>query len=188
MGSRSIILFESDRLVFRKWRPEDRKPFSTMNSDPLVMEFFPSILTEDESNVLVDRIEGWMGIRGYGLWAVETKRGNDFIGYIGFNYVTFESNFTPCVEIGWRLRKEEWGKGYATEGARRCLEYGFINLHFEEVYSFTSVKNIRSVNVMKKIGLNYVGTFLHPKLEHSSLLKEHALYRMKRDEFLSKSI
>lgn len=168
------------RLRFRTWLETDRQPFAELNADPVVMEFFPKTLDRAESDAFVDRIERHLGGRNYGLWAVELLANQKFIGYIGFNYTGFQSEFTPCIEIGWRLARAFWGKGYATEGATACLKYGFAQLRFDKVYSFTSVLNKRSERVMQKIGMHRAKTFMHPKLEPSHPLCEHVLYHVNR--------
>lgn len=172
--------FESERLRFRHWSKEDQRPFQIINSDPDVMEFMPKILCADESDAFIGRIEKHFEDHGFGLWAVEEKATSSFIGYIGFYTAEFESEFTPCIEIGWRLAKEHWYKGYATEGAMACLGYGFSKLGLNEVYSFTSVVNTRSINVMEKIGLTKAGEFEHPKLEEGHPLRRHVLYHTYR--------
>jgi ribosomal-protein-alanine N-acetyltransferase len=176
------VIIETERLILRTWHHDDRRPFSLMNADPEVMEFFPKLLTSAESDAFVDRIESGMRERGYGLWATELKGAGRFMGFIGFNYTDFPSDFTPCIEIGWRLAGEFWGMGYATEGARACLDFGFGTLDFAEVYSFTSASNIRSESVMKKIGMKKVKDFKHPKLDASNPLCDHVLYRIAASE------
>lgn len=106
------------------------------------------------------------------------------IGFIGFHIATFEADFTPCIEIGWRLKRDAWGKGYATEGARACLEFGFTNLNFKEVYSFIAKINKPSQNVMKKIGMHYVKDFNHPKIERNSNLCRHVLYVIRNTDMV----
>lgn len=115
---------------------------------------------------------------------MEVKATNEFIGFIGFHTATFESDFTPCIEIGWRLKKEAWGKGYATEGAKACLEYGFEELGFDEIYSFTADINEPSKQVMRKIGLKFLTEFDHPKVDPDSTLREHVLYYVQRNVWL----
>lgn len=107
---------------------------------------------------------------------MEVKESKEFIGFIGFHRPSFEADFTPCIEIGWRLKRDAWGKGYATEGAKACLKYGFTELNFKEVYSFTAKINKPSEKVMKKIGMQYVKEFDHPKLEPNNKLCKHVLY------------
>lgn len=177
------IYFTTDRLIFREWEERDKVAFRLMNQDPRVMEFFPSILTDEESDLFCKRIIEEFQNEGYGLYAVENKHNNEFIGFIGFHKATFDAPFTPCVEIGWRLKYEAWGNGYATEGAKACLKHGFEELGFDKVYSFTAKVNQRSENVMKKIGMKKVGEFLHPKLPKESVLAEHVLYRIDVDSF-----
>lgn len=170
-------IFESERLGFRKWLPSDAEPFASMNGDPVVMEFFPKMLTREESDAFIARIEASFAQYGYEFWAVEEKTSRNFIGFIGFAHPRFEAPFTPCIEIGWRLAKEFWNKGYATEGARACLEYGFNELGFTEVLSFTAVTNVRSERVMQKIGMEKIGEFDHPSVDPASSLYRHVLYR-----------
>ena len=151
-----------------------------MNQDPLVMEFFPNPLSQAESADSYKRITAFIEQRGFGLFAAEEKESETYIGFIGFNEPTFSSYFTPCVEIGWRLDRRFWNHGYATEGAKACLEYGFSQLDFAEVVSFTSLMNTKSINVMKKIGMTFAGEFEHPNVEWGHRLRKHILYKIVR--------
>lgn len=170
--------FSSDRLLFRSWNDSDRVVFREMNSDPDVLEFLHPPLSASQSDSFVDVIEDELQRMGWGLWAVETIEEGKFIGFIGFHQAQFEAPFTPCVEIGWRLKKEAWGRGYATEGARRCLKTGFDELNFQEVFSFTTASNVRSLKVMEKIGMKYSGSFDHPNVPEGDPLRPHLLYRI----------
>lgn len=178
-----MIYFESPRLRFRDWKDIDIEKFETINNDKEIMEFFPNILSKDETKKLYDVIRNEFKQYGYGLYAVEDKEHGNFIGFIGFHWARFESDFTPCIEIGWRLDKYAWGNGFATEGAKACLDYGFMNLGFDKIYSFTSKINVKSENVMKKIGLIKIGEFNHPKLDKDSNLLRHVLYCMTLNDF-----
>lgn len=173
-------LFTSDRLGFRNWIESDKEFFAKMCADKAVMEFFPSIRTKAESNALVERLQKHYIDFGFTFFAVDLLKTNKFIGFIGIINTSFESFFTPCVEIGWRLEKESWGFGYATEGAKRCLEFGFNELNFNEIYSITPLKNKNSENVMLKIGMKKQGTFEHPKIADGHWLKTELLYKIKR--------
>jgi [ribosomal protein S5]-alanine N-acetyltransferase len=173
-------IFESERLGFRKWLPSDAEPFASMNADTEVMEFFPKKLTREESDAFIESIENAFALRGYDMLAVEEKASEDFIGFIGFAHPRFEAPFIPCVEIGWRLDKKYWNKGYATEGAKACLDYGFRTLGFEEVLSFTGIVNVRSERVMQKIGMKKIGEFNHPSVDPSSHVYRHVLYRIRK--------
>ncbi len=114
------------------------------------------------------------------------KETGELIGFIGLNYTDWESNFTPAVEVGWRLGSQYWGKGYATEGAKACLEYGFKKCSLKEIISFTVPSNVRSIRVMEKIGLkrDMNGDFAHPKLAANHHLSQYILYRLSVDKYL----
>ena len=171
-----MVYLATERLVFRDWKEQDLTEFKKMNQDLMVMKYFSKTLTEEETESFYHRIQDNLNKFGYGLYAVETKVNNEFIGFIGFNQTTFKSEFTPCIEIGWRLKFEAWGYGYATEGAEACLKYGFDTLGFDKIYSFTAKVNLQSENVMKKIGLKKVMEFKHPNINDNNLLCEHVLY------------
>jgi ribosomal-protein-alanine N-acetyltransferase len=122
---------------------------------------------------------------GFGFWAVEERISGRFIGFIGLQWTNFEADFTPCVEIGWRLDKRYWRKGYATEGARACLDHAFHQSNLEEVYSFSARVNEPSEGVMKKIGMQKIGEFEHPNVHSRSKLASHVLYRTAVDNWLA---
>ncbi len=148
------------------------------------MEFFPKTLSQEESADSYKRITGFMEERGFGLFAVEEKESEEYIGFIGFNRPTFSSYFTPCIEIGWRLDRRFWNRGLATEGAKACLACGFSSLNFKEVVSFTSTINTKSINVMKKIGMTFDGEFEHPNVEEGHPLRKHVLYKISRPKMI----
>ncbi len=173
-----MIYLETTRLQLRDWKETDLDPFRRLNADDKVMTYFPKTLSSEETNAFYKSIVSEIKECGFGLYAVEEKTNNEFIGFIGFNRATFEADFTPCIEIGWRLKKEAWGKGYATEGAAACLEYGLTELNFNEVYSFTADVNQPSKKVMKKIGMNFIKIFNHPNVEEDSPLKKHVLFHI----------
>ncbi len=172
----------TERLWLRPWRRADRDAFAAMNSDPQVMEFFPSLMTREESDASVDRAEAHFAEHGYGIWVAEVPGEAAFIGFIGLWRPTIEAHFTPCVEIGWRLAAGFWGRGYATEGALASLKFGFESLGLEEIVSITSPLNLRSRRVMEKIGMtrDETGDFDHPRVPDGHVLKRHVLYRKKR--------
>ncbi len=176
----SKYIFESSRLGFRMWKESDREVFAKMNANKEVMRYFPKTLNSKEIDDFLNRVQEHFNEYGYGLWAVEIKDTKEFIGFIGFLNATFEAEFTPCTEIGWRLNNKYWNNGYATEGAKACLEYGFNNLNLNSIYSFTAEINQPSENVMRKIGLKKIGEFMHPKVEDGSPLKPHVLYKIEK--------
>lgn len=169
----------TDRLLLRGWRDADREPFATLNADPAVVEFLNGPLTRDQSDAMVDRIEAsWAG-KGYGLWAVQVVDGPEFIGYVGLWDALFEAPFTPAIEVGWRLARSAWGRGYASEAARAAVGYGYGTLGLPEVLSFTAATNLRSRAVMERIGMTRDpdGDFEHPAVPEGSPLRRHVLYR-----------
>ncbi len=169
------------RLLLRPWRDEDLAPFAALNGDPVVMEFFPSPLDRAESDAAAARIREHFAAHGYGLWAVEVPGVADFIGFVGLAVVSrFQAHFTPCVEIGWRLAREHWGRGYATEAARAALDHGFRDLAQKEIVSFTVPANLRSRAVMERIGMTRSpdDDFEHPLLPEGHPLRRHVLYRI----------
>ncbi len=173
----------TERLLLRCWRDEDLEPFANMNADPEVMRHFPAPLTRDESNQLAERIRQGFADNGFGLWAVEVKGGAAFIGFIGLAIPTFDAHFTPCVEVGWRLAADYWGNGFAPEGARAVLEFGFRQL--DEIVSLTAVQNLPSRRVMEKIGMTHDPSddFDHPSLPKGHRLERHVLYRVRQDSW-----
>jgi RimJ/RimL family protein N-acetyltransferase len=170
------------RLLLRQWRSSDRQPFSEMNADPRVMEFFPAPLSREESEALVDRIEQHFADHGFGIWAVEIPDLTPFAGFVGLAIPRFDAHFTPCVEIGWRLAARYWGLGFATEAARAVLNFAFGRIHLDEVVSMTSKCNERSRGVMQRIGMTYssLDDFLHPLVPKDHRLAPHVLYRARR--------
>lgn len=171
----------TQRLVLRRWQPADREPFAALNADPVVMEHFVAPLTRDQSDALVDRIEAAFEDDGWGLWAAEVPGVADCIGFIGLATPDFEAPFTPCVEVGWRLAKEHWGRGYAPEGATEALRFAFDDLGLDEVVSFTSVGNAKSRRVMEKIGMSHESAddFDHPRVPAGHRISHHVLYRIR---------
>ncbi len=162
----------TERLLMRGWTSADRDAFAEMNADPEVMEHFPSTLTREQSDAFVDRIERVFAEHGYGLWVLE--RNGVFLGFTGLWVPAFHASFMddlphPVVEVGWRLRRDAWGHGYATEAARASIEFGFETLGLPQVVSFTVVGNLRSQAVMKRLGMTLLTPYDHPVPGHEPL-------------------
>lgn len=172
------------RLLLRPWIAADCEPFASMNADPQVREHFPAVLSREESDASVARIEAHFAEHGYGFWAVEVPSVTPFAGMVGLAVVSFEAAFTPCVEIGWRLAVPHWGSGYATEAARAALAFGFDQLKLDEIVAFTVPGNIRSRRVMERIGMTHdpVDDFDHPSVADGHPFRKHVLYRIARGE------
>ena len=176
---------ETERLIMRRWREEDRAPFAAMNADPEVMEYFPAPLTRRESDAMIDRMERGFDEHGYGLWALEVRETGRFIGFTGLVWQRFDAPFLPALEVGWRLARDAWGKGYATEAARESLRFGFDELDLEEIVSFTVPANERSRRVMERLGMRHSPDedFEHPRVPPGHPLRRHVLYRLSRDAY-----
>lgn len=179
-----VVYLTTERLLLRQWTDSDLPLYVAMNADPEVMKYFPRLQTAEESSTFITAQSTKIAELGYGLFAVELKQSADFIGFIGLSIATFDADFTPCTEIGWRLRKEFWNKGYATEGARACLKFGFDNLQLDHIHSFTAVRNLPSERVMQKIGMTKIGEFQHPRVPVESDLRQHVLYSKARTEYI----
>lgn len=174
-----MIVIETARLRLRTWQSTDREPFARLNADPSVMEFLDGVISRQESDAVVDRIKAHFRQHGFGPFAMELRETEEFIGCIGPQVVAFESPFTPCVEIAWRLAFDQWGQGFATEAVRAVLHYCRETLGLREVVAFTVPANIRSRRVMEKSGFTHdpSGDFDHPNLPEGHPLRRHVLYR-----------
>ena len=161
------------RLLLRRWRETDHAPFATLNADPMVMEYFPDRLTRAESDEEIARIEAGFAAHGYGLWALEIRATGEFVGFTGLAIPSFNAHFTPAVEVGWRLARSAWGKGYATEAGLVSIAFGFRDAGLDEIVSFTSTTNVRSRAVMERVGMRNdpADNFDHPGLDETDLLR-----------------
>ncbi|MEE9336046.1 MAG: GNAT family N-acetyltransferase [Granulosicoccaceae bacterium] len=179
---------ETERLVLRRWKDSDRKPFAQMNANPKVMEYFSRLRTLEESENMIELCNSRIEEHGFSFWAVERKDSNQFIGFVGLSRYTADLPFCPCVEIGWRLSHQHWGHGFATEAAIKCLEVGFKQLALPEIVSFTPLLNQRSRNVMLKIGMtDCEKNFLHPSETAKSGLQVHCMYKINKKQWAEHS-
>lgn len=179
MGKNRYI-FKSERLGFRNWEKEDIAEFAKLNSDDDVMEHFPKTLSTDEVIELVDQLRNHLSQNGFTYYATEILETREFVGMIGLALQQYETKYTPAIDIGWRLKKKAWGKGYATEGAKRCLQYAFDELGLDKVISVCTISNIKSENVMKKIGMTKIGEFDHPEMINHPGYEKHFCYEINR--------
>ena len=176
-GRSSPIEFETERLRLLRWQERHVAPFAAMNADPDVMRWFPALQTPEQSRASIDFWLGQFDERGWSNWAVELRASGEFIGFTGLTVPWRPLPFSPCVEIGWRLASRHWHRGYATEGAKACLEVGFERLGLQEIVSFTALGNRPSRAVMERIGMTDTGRdFDHPALPEGSPLRRHCLY------------
>lgn len=178
----SAYIFNSERLGFRNWQDSDLKALAKMNADPRVMEYFPSTVDEIETAKFIARMQAEFAKHNFCYFAVDLLSSNEFIGFIGLSNKDFEADFTPCVDIGWRIDPDHWGKGYATEGAKACLDYGFNTIALTSIVSMAPKINKKSIAVMKKIGMQFETEFDHPALLDDERLKTCVLYKIERNE------
>jgi RimJ/RimL family protein N-acetyltransferase len=174
------MIIATDRLILRNWQPSDRTPFAELNRDPRVMEFISGVLSRAESDELASRSSAHLSRDGFGRYAAELRLTRAFIGFMGLSVPRFTTQFTPCVEIGWRLAHEYWRRGLATEGARAVAHHAFNDLRLPALVSFTVPGNMRSRRVMEKLGMTYdpADDFDHPTLPEGHPLRRHVLYRL----------
>ena len=177
------FIIETPRLLLGDWKENDLDIFATMNADSEVMRYFPEPYSEERTKQLYDDIQKEFAEFGYGLYATRERKSGRFIGFIGFHHANFEADFCPCIEIGWRLHKPFWNNGYATEGAKACLQHGFGKLGFDRIYSFTAIQNIPSQRVMQKIGMQEYSSFHHPKVPENHPLKPHICYVINKEDW-----
>lgn len=173
-------MIRTERLLLREWRESDRDAWAAMNADPEVMEYFPSTLDREAADAAFDRLGGRLAEQGWGLWAVEHD--GAFLGFTGLNPVGFDASFAPALEVGWRLARAAWGRGFATEAARAGVAYAFDVLGVDELVSLTAVGNVRSRAVMERLGMTRdpADDFDHPSVPEGSPLRRHVLYRLPR--------
>lgn len=180
-------VLQGERVRLRPWRSDDLAAFAALNADPVVMEYFPDVLTTEQSDDLAQRIQSGFEKNGFGFWALEIVGVLPFAGFVGLS-VPGSSGlpFMPAVEIGWRLCQQAWGKGYASEAARLALAYAFEQLALKEVVAFTTVSNERSQAVMRRLGMCYAQSddFMHPALADDHPLRHHVLYRLCYEDWL----
>jgi Acetyltransferases, including N-acetylases of ribosomal proteins len=172
-------MLKTSRLLLRQWCAADLEPFAEMNADVRVREYFPGLLSREESDASVKIMTTHIEKNGWGFWAAELQETQEFIGFIGLQTVPYTAQFTPAVEIGWRLAYKYWGKGYATEGAKAALSFGLNTLDLKEIVALTVPNNFRSRHVMEKIGMqrNPEDDFDHPYVVDGNPCKRHVLYR-----------
>jgi RimJ/RimL family protein N-acetyltransferase len=173
------------RLRLREWRASDLELFAALNADPAVMEFMSRCLSREESDAFAAVAQAEIAHRGWGLWATELRDSGQLIGCVGLSVPSFHTDFAPCVELHWRLERASWGRGFATEGARACLEFAFASLELPEVVAFTVPANTRSRAVMERLGMwhDVEGDFEHPRLPPGDPLRRHVLYRLTREHW-----
>ncbi|WP_285596476.1 GNAT family N-acetyltransferase [Kineosporia sp. NBRC 101731] len=180
----------TERLTLRQWKDSDRDPWAAMNADEEVLRFFPSTKTREESDAAVDRFIHHLSTYGWGLWAAELTETGEFMGFIGLWPMPIGFPAADLTEIGWRLDKRFWGKGYAPEGARAVLHHAFTVLGKPELVSMTTVTNAPSRRVMTKIGMTHSpdDDFVNPTYEPGHWQGPHVLHRITAEQYFKTTV
>ncbi|GHD93152.1 GNAT family N-acetyltransferase [Streptomyces naganishii] len=172
----------TDRLLLREWRESDLGPWAAMNADPQVREYFPDVLTREQSEASAARFQAGLERRGWGWWAVEVKKTGAFVGFTGLDPVEEDMPFTG-VEAGWRLARPAWGHGYATEAARAVLAFGFERLGLPEILAITVAGNLRSQAVMRRLGMTRDPSVdFHDPTAPDGPLRHNVVYRLRAED------
>jgi RimJ/RimL family protein N-acetyltransferase len=178
--TRRFDTIHTDRLIMRRWLDSDHEPFAAMNADPETMRFFPATLDRAASDAMVERIEQRFEQQGYGLWALEVTESGQFIGFTGLNPMPEGMPGAGGVEVGWRLARSAWHRGYATEAARAAVRTAFDGVALDELWSLTTVSNEPSQAVMRRIGMTWHSAFDNPRVPAGSPLRPHVVYHLAR--------
>jgi RimJ/RimL family protein N-acetyltransferase len=170
----------TERLLLRRWQEADRAPFAAMNADPEVMRYFPEPLDPPASDAMIDRIEARFEQHGYGLWALEVRADGTFIGFTGLNPMPDGVPGAGGMEVGWRLARQAWHQGYATEAARAAAGVAFDGVGLPELWSWTAVVNEPSRAVMRRLGMTEVARLAHPRIPAGHPLRQHVICHLAR--------
>ena len=177
------ISLMTDRLILRPWKDSDLDQFALMSQNNEVMRYFPELLSRTKSDDLANLIQSFIEKQGWGFWALELKETTEFIGFTGLHHQPEQFDFSPCTEIGWRLKRSAWGQGLAFEAASACLGFGFHQLKLNEIVAFTATQNLPSQKLMLRLGMSKKCDFDHPQIDDHHHLKKHVLYGMTATQF-----
>lgn len=178
------MIIETERMILRQWRDEDRVPFAAMGVDAEVMRYFPAMLTREESDAIIDRLAAHIEAEGFGLWAMERKSDGAFLGFTGMQFIRFEAPVENDVEIGWRVARSFWRQGYAREAAEASIDWFWSNRAEPRIVSMTIADNRPSWTLMERLGLTRTPKldFDHPKIEPGHHCRRQIVYAKDRPE------
>jgi len=174
------VSLQGARVRLRQWDERDCEPFAQLNADPVAMEFFPSMLTREQSDAMLARLRAFIDEHGFGFWCLEID--GACAGFTGLIVPTFDAPFQPAIGIGWRMLPRYWGRGLAAEAARLALGYGFNVLRAPAIVAYTAAANTRSRALMERLGMQHdaADDFDHPRVAVGHALRRHVLYRLRR--------
>ena len=172
------------RTLLRQWKDADLPDWAAMNADPEVRRYFPGLLDAQQARGEAERCRDAIAQRGWGFWALELPGRLRFAGVVGLLVTGFEAHFVPCVEVGWRLSREAWGRGHASEAAAAAVRFAFERLELDEIVAIATESNAPSRRVMERLGMRHdaAGSFDHPRIAEGHPLRRHVLYRLARKD------
>jgi RimJ/RimL family protein N-acetyltransferase len=171
-------MITTSRLILRPWRETDREPYVAMMADPEVGYWLGGTRAREVALADIERWDAVIARDGFGFFALERKADGAFLGAAALLVLPADRPPGPCHELGWRLAREAWGFGYATEAARALLDEGFERLNLSEILAFTATSNLRSRAVMERLGMRRDESrdFDHPALAPDHPLRRHVVY------------
>lgn len=180
-------MIETARVRLRPWRADDVVPFQEICSDPEVMATLGPPLDIAATEALVARMQGLQADLGHCFWAMERLEDERLIGWCG----AIRGTVGPIVdklEIGWRMARDCWGFGYASEAARATIDWCFADRPDDAVWAITHIENWRSRAVMERLGMRYCDglDFDHPRLAKDDPLLRHVTYALSREEHVAR--
>lgn len=175
-------MIETERLILRPYREDDRDAFFALNGHPDVGAWLAGPQTREQCDAMMDRVSGLIDQQGFGFWGAERKADRRLIGMVGLLVMGDDLPTPGAIELGWRMHPDAQGSGLATEGAAACRDWAFANLDVDEVVAITAQTNVRSQAVMRKIGMtpDPARDFDHPKLAEDHPLRRHVFFSVKR--------
>jgi RimJ/RimL family protein N-acetyltransferase len=179
------VELRTPRVLLRQWKEGDHDEWGAMNADTEVRQYFPAVNDQATSQDEMTRCRAGITQRGWGFWALEIPGVDAFAGFVGLNSPAITAPWQPAVEIGWRLKRSMWGKGYATEAATAALHFAFTSLELPFVMAMSVSTNTPSHKVMKRIGMcPWPGMeFDHPRVPADWPLKRHIVHRITREDW-----
>ena len=177
------VIAESDRLILRTWDTADRAEYARHCNTPAVGRHVGGVQSEEDLNGAFERLEGYQRDTGHTFWVVERKSDGALLGFCGLKVANLAG--TPVdgeVEIGWRLREDSWGQGYAKEAAGAALDWAWANLDAARIVSFTTPANEPSWGLMERLGMTRRADldFAHPHFAADHPLSRHITYVIER--------
>lgn len=176
------IKIETERLYLRQWKNEDVVIIHALMQDPKVTYYLQKHELDRLSNLqmIAEKSKNNISEHGYGYFVCEHKATGDVIGIMGLNYIDLPAEHFPCYTVSWILKKDYWGKGFASEAAHALIQYGFEVLDSPKIYACTTWNNNASISVMRRLEMTFVHNFDFPGFEKDDLFCNHVLYVKER--------